>query len=48
VKKDIKTIGPGMRNQMERSFRGQEQMARFVFSGMILKAENKKRRYVLI
>jgi hypothetical protein len=29
------------RNQMERSCRGQEQMARFVFNDMVLKAKTK-------
>lgn len=33
------------RNQMERSGRGQEQMARFVFSDMVLMAETKKKNY---
>jgi len=32
------------RNQMERSGRGQEQMASFVFSGMVLMTETKKKK----
>jgi hypothetical protein len=38
VKKDLKTL------EMEGSCREQSQMARFVFSGMVLKAETKKEK----
>lgn len=40
VKKDIKTIGPGIR--WRGSCRRQDEMVRFVFSGVVLNAEIKK------
>jgi len=45
-KKGLKNVRS--RNQMERSCRGQGQMARFVFSGMVLKAEAKRRRRIVM
>jgi len=41
-KKGLKNVRS--RNQMERSCRGQGQMARFVISFMVLKAEAKKKK----
>jgi len=43
-KKELKNVRS--RNQMERSCKGQGQMVRFVFSGMVLKAEVKRRRRI--